>query len=349
MNRPYQYSIVFYLVACVLVTACAEPPKPAGPKFKGRVLLLTGDPATGAALAELTQAGDGYNLATLTPGVKEAAASSDQTRLLFATKDEISVRDLGTGAATSLVKGETSCLAWAPDGNHFSYQQKSGNSTKLYVADLEGKAKLVLDDSNGTTDCAHWIAKDRLVLDRFVGLTTRKGAEPLKPNTSSVATVGEAVKLKDTPRKWSIESVCAKSNEGFVRSADQGRLLIAKNIDRFETLDPAPASCSECRFIGYAAQSCAPFFIEQPSSTTTELFFLNPTNWQKQRPTSITWTFANAKFLINSAARLMVVGDAPDKLLLIDTESGEVTPFFQNAAARGIVLVSPVPIVWIEK
>jgi hypothetical protein len=126
-------------------------------------------------------------------------------------------------------------------------------------------------------------------------------------------------------------------------------LLIAKNIDHFESLDPSPAPCTECRFIGYAAQSCAPFFIEQPSSTTTELFFLNPTNWQKQRPTSITWTFANAKFLINSAARLMVAGDAPDKLLLIDTETGEVTPFFQNAAARGIVLVSPVPVVWIEK
>ena len=340
-------------IACLLLglgvaAACSEPPKPAGPKFKGRVLLLTGDPSTGAALAELTQAGDGYNLATLTPGVKEAAASLDQTRLLFATKDEISVRDLASGSVTSLVKGESACLAWAPDGNHFSYQQKSGNATKLYVADVTGNAKLVLDDSNGTTNCAQWIAKDRLVLDRFVGLT-KKGAESLKANTSTVATIGEAVKLKDTPRKWSIESVCAKSNEGFVRSADQNALMIAKNIDRFETLDPSPAPCSDCRFIGYAAQSCAPFFIEQPSSTTTELFFLNPTNWQKQRPTSITWTFANARFLINSAARLMVAGDAPDKLLLIDTESGEVTPFFQNAAARGIVLVSPVPIVWIEK
>ena len=313
------------------------------------MFLLTGDPAIGAALAELTQAGEGYNLATLTPGVKEATATLDQTRLLFATKDEISVRDLANGSVTSLVKGEGTCLAWAPDGNHFSYQQRAGNSTKLFVADVRGQAKLVLDDTNGTTACAHWIAKDRLVLDRFVGLRTKKGAEPLKPNTSTVATIGEAVKLKDTPRKWLIESVCAKSNEGFVRSADQNQLLIAKNIDHFETLDPSPAPCSECRFIAYAAQSCAPFFIEQPSRTTTELFFLNPTNWQKQRPTSITWTFANAKFLINSAARLMVAGDAPDKLLLIDTESGEVTPFFQNAAARGIVLVSPAPIVWIEK
>ena len=341
--------IAFGLIACWLTAGCSEPPKPSGPKFTGRVLLLTGDPSTGAALAELTQAGDGYNLTTITPGVKEAVASSDQKRLLYATKDEISMRDLGSGAVTSLVKGESVCLAWAPDGNHFSYQQRSTGSTKLYVGDLDGKTKLVLDDPNGATECAHWISADRLVLDRFVGLTTKKGTEPLKPNTSTVATIGETVKLKHMPKKWSIESVCAKSNDGFVRSADEGRLLVAKNIDRFESLDPSPAPCSDCRFIGYAAQSCAPFFIEQPSSTTTELFFLNPTNWQKQRPTSITWTFANARFLINSAARLMVVGDAPDKLLLIDTESGEVTPFFQDAKARGIVLVSPMPIVWIEK
>lgn len=337
------------LIACWLTAGCSEPPKPTGPKFTGRVLLLTGDPSTGADLAELTQAGDSYNLTTLTAGVKEAVASPDQMRLLYATKDEINLRDLASGAVTPLVKGEGACLAWAPDGNRFSYQERAGSSTKLYVADLDGKTKLVLDDPNGTTDCAEWIAKDRLVLDRFVGLSTKKGGELLKPNTSTVATIGETVKLKDTPRKWSIESVCAKSNNGFVRSADQGRLLIAKNIDRFESLDPAPAPCSECEFIGYAAQSCAPFFIEQATSTTTELFFLNPTNWQKQRPTSITWTFANAKFLINSSARLMVAGDTPDKLLLIDTENGEVTRFFQNAAARGIVLVSPVPIVWIEK
>lgn len=341
--------ITFGLIACWLTAGCSEPPKPSGPKFTGRVLLLTGDPSTGAALAELTQSGDGYNLTTITPGVKEAVASPDQTRLLFATKDEISVRDLGSGAVTSLVKGESVCLAWAPDGKHFSYQQRSAGSTKLYFGDLDGRAKLVLDDPNGATDCAHWISADRLVLDRFVGLTTKKTAEPLKPNTSTVATIGESVQLKHTPKKWSIESVCAKSNEGFVRSADQGRLLVAKNIDRFESLDPSPAPCSDCRFIGYAAQSCAPFFIEQPSSTTTELFFLNPTNWQKQRPTSITWVFSDARFLIKSSARLMVAGDTPDKLLLIDTESGEVTPFFQNAAARGIALVAPVPIVWIEK
>jgi hypothetical protein len=310
------------------------------------VLLLTGDASKGATLAELTASGDGFNLATLTPGVTEAVATIDETRLLFATKEEISSRDLKSGTVKSLVKGEAVCLAWAPDGNHFSYQERSRDATKFYVSDLDGKTKLILDDPNGSTQCPHWISKDRLVLDRFVGPRTNKGTE-LKPNTSTVVTI-EPLTLKDTPKKWTIESVCVKSNNGFVRS-DQGRLLIAKNIDRFETLEPAPAPCSDCRFVGYAAQSCYPFFIEQPLSTTTELFSINPMDWQKQKPASIGWTFsANARFVIKSSARLAVVGDAPDKLLLIDAESGDATPFFRNEAERKNVLISPAPIVWIE-
>jgi hypothetical protein len=334
-------------VTCALLAGCSsEPTKRPGPKFTGRVLLLTGDASKGAALAELTQSGDGFNLATITPGVTEAVATIDETRLLYATKDEISSRDLKSGAVKSLVKGESVCLAWAPDGNHFSYQQRTGGATRTYVSDLDGKARLMLDDPNGSTECAHWISKDRLVLDRFVGARTTKGAE-LKPNTSTVVTI-EPLTLKDTPRKWTIESVCAKSNNGFVRS-DQGRLLIAKNIDRFETLDPSPAPCSDCRFVGYAAQSCYPFFTEQPLSTTTELFSINPMDWQKQKPASISWTFsANARFVIKSSARLAVVGDVPDKLLLIDAESGDVTPIFKNDDPKKLSLISPAPIVWIE-
>jgi hypothetical protein len=119
------------------------------------VLLLTGQPPGGPALAELTAIGDGYNLATITPGVHEAVPSPDQTRLLFATREEISVRDLANGTVKSLVKGESVCLGWAPDGNHFSYQQRSGGSTKSFVSDLAGTSKMFLDDTNGSTDCPH--------------------------------------------------------------------------------------------------------------------------------------------------------------------------------------------------
>jgi len=349
MRNVFRYLIAFGLAGAAFASGCATQPEHTGPKFTGRLLLLIGDASNGGNLSELIANGDKYNVSTVTSGVREAVANLDQSRLLYTTKDEILVRDLQTGAVKPLVKGESNCLAWAPDGNHFSYKQTSGKATKYYASDLDGRTKLILEDPNGSIDCARWIAPDRLVFDRFVGATVQKGGEPLKPNTTTVATISDPVKLKDTPRKWTVESYCTKTNNGFVRSADQGRLLIAKNIDHFESLDPSPAPCSECRFVGYAAQSCVPFFVEQSLSTSTDLFYLNPTNWQKQKPASINRTFSpNAKMLIRSSARLMVVGDA-GSLLLIDTESGEITPLIDAPATAAAPAETKAPIVWIEK
>jgi hypothetical protein len=54
--------------------------------------------------------------------------------------------------------------------------------------------------------------------------------------------------------------------------------------------------------------------------------------------------------LINSSARLMIVGDAPASLLLVDTESGETAPFFPKSAGptAATKLQFPRPVVWIE-
>ena len=390
MNRVHTtrlHSIGILIICAALIAACSRQTIPIGPKFAGRLLLLAGENTNGADLIELTGApgGSTYNLSLVTRGVFEAAASPDQMRLLYTTKDEILLRDLRTGAVKSLVKGENFCLAWSPDGNRFSYKQKSPapakapNSdargrTKLFVSDLDGKEKLIWEDtfadygtsslpgqsavfesSGGSFGCAHWIAPDRLIFDRFLGAFPKqqKGGEALKPNTTTLAIVSDSVKLKDNQRKWSIESICPSGSVAFLRPHDQAQpLLIARSLDQLETLDPSPAPCSGCRFVGFAARSCVPFFIEDATSTSTDLFSLNPTNWQRQRGTRISQTFSvNAKMVIKSSARLMIAGDTPDLLLLIDTESGESVPFFPKSAAPPTSegrLRSPVPIVWIE-
>ena len=349
MNQSRLYRVGILLVFSALICACTQETKPTTPKFTGRLLFLSGDPTNGANLSELTAAGTDYSVSTITGGVFEAVASPDQTHLLYTTKDEIMQRDLRSGAVKSLVKGDNFCLAWAPDGNHFSYRQRSTGPSKLYESDLNGQSKLILEDPNGSLSCAQWIAADRLVFDRFVGTQQKtKSAEPIKPNTTTVATIGDPVKLHDSPKKWTIESVCAKANNGFLRPADGGQLLIAKNIDHYETLDPSPASCSECRFVGYAAQSCVPFFVEQPTSSATEIFYLNPTNLQKQRPGSINRTFSlSAKMLIKSSAKSIIVGDA-GWLLLIDAESGEITPLLPKPPEPATPADAKAPIVWIE-
>jgi hypothetical protein len=341
------------LTICGVIGGCSqETPRPAA-KFAGRLLLLSGSGANGADLLELTPSADGqsYNLSTITNGVIEATASADQTELLYTTKSEIGVRDLHSGTTKSIIKGEGYCLAWSPDAKRFSYKEKQGTSTKLYVSDREGKTKLIWEDTSGVEHdavryCAQWVAPDRIVFDRLVGMIPKQSiSESLKPNTTTVATVGDSVKFVDGERKWSIQGVCPSGNV-LVSPADQAQpTLVAKTTDNFAKLNPTPAS-SEGHFIGFAARSCVPFFISQSLSTTTDLFSLNPTNWQRLRTTAITYTFSlNAKFLIKSSAKLMIAGDAPDKLLLIDTESGDVTPL---TIAGNVKPTSPVPVVWIE-
>jgi len=370
-----RYCIGVVIIACALFAACSRPTVPVAPKFTGRLLLLAGESTNGADLIELSPAssGSGYSHSLVTSGVFEATASSDRTQLLYTTKDEILLRDLRTGAVKPLVKGENFCLAWAPDGNHFSFKQNSANSqTRLYVSDLEGKTKLIWDDPNahlgistaqssgtaraaGTFGCARWLAPDRLIFDRFIGSVAKPkpGSEVLKPNTTTLATVDGAVKLSDSDKKWIIEGVCQVGSAVFLRAQDQSQILIAKNLDNLKTLNPKPGPCSSCRFAGFAAKSCVPFFIEDSSSTSSELFYLNPTNWERQRAAHIGQTFSvSARMLINSAARLMVVGDVPASLFLVDTETGEITPFFPKAGVPGASddrFKSPVPVVWIEK
>ena len=384
MHTLGRYCIGIVIISCALLGACSRQPLSVGPKFSGRLLLLAGENTNGANLLEVNAAGSTYNYSIVTSGVFEAAASPDRTRLLYTTKDGILLRDLRTGAVKPLVKGENYCLAWSPDGNRFSYKQQSpapekapgseaGPPAKLYVSDLEGNTKLIWEDlfaDHGTVNspgqsslleraanssgCAHWIAPDRLIFDRLLGAfpKQKKGGEVLKPNTTTLAILSDPVKLSDTDRKWSIESVCQAGSAAVLRPHDQGQpILMAKSLEPLKTLDPSPAPCSGCRFVGFAAQSCVPFFIEDATSTSSELFYLNPTNWQRQRGTRIEHTFsATARMLIKSSARLMIVGDVPATLLLIDTESGEFVPFFPKSAGSTAnpELQSPRPVVWIE-
>jgi hypothetical protein len=198
------YVLAAIIIAGVLTVSCSSPPVKEDPKFSGRLLLLSGDPASGANLIELSGSGPAYNLATITNGVFEALPSPDQTRLLFTTKDELLVRDLGTGNVKPLIKGASFCLSWAPDGNHFSYKTSSGTQTRLYASDMDGKAKMIWEDSFGSGErsagafgCAQWIAPDRLIFYRLLGAIAnqKKGAEPPKPNTTTLAILGSPVKF----------------------------------------------------------------------------------------------------------------------------------------------------------
>src|SRR5256884_3477771 len=219
--RKFGHSCIAIVIAgCALAAACTQQTKSIGPKFSGRLLFLAGANTNGADLFELSTTfnGSGYNYSLVTAGVFEAAPNPDQTQLLYTTRDEILLRDLRNGAVKSLVKGENFCLAWSPDVDHFSYSQQSpaderaslsesGTRTKLYVSDLDGKSKLIWQDLTATyaasspeqsaaleraatsSGCPHWIARDRLLFDRFLGASPKHRGEVLTPNTTTIETL----------------------------------------------------------------------------------------------------------------------------------------------------------------
>src|SRR6185503_3991884 len=146
----------------------------------------------------------------------------------------------------------------------------AGARTRLYASDLDGKAKLIWEDLVATygtvtpagqsvvleraaasSGCAQWIAPDRFIFDRLLGAfpKQKKGGEVLKPNTTTLAILSDPVKLSDTERKWSIESICQAGTVAFLRPHDQAQpILIARSLEPLKTLDPSPAPCSACRF-----------------------------------------------------------------------------------------------------
>lgn len=351
--RTIRFQIISLLILCVLIGACSEKIVPVTPKFSGRLIVLSGND-----LLEVTAGGNStFNRSTLVSGITEAVASADQTQLLYATKDSIVLRKIATGDVEEMIKGAGYCLAWSPDGKRFSYKQRTESSIKLFVSDLEDNEKLVWEERfadkpdvnhSDPLGCAHWVAPDKLIFDRY-GPSQKKGGD-VKPNTTTLATVADSPKLVDAEKKWSVEGIC-KSGNALLRS-DQGQILTAKSLENLKAVNPSSGPCSACRFAGFAANSCVPFFIEDSSSTSTDVFYLNPTNWQRQRSGHVGQPFSvNARMLINSGARLMIVGDAPSALLLIDTETGEMTNFFPKSGGPpgSGELTSPVPIVWIEK
>jgi len=227
-------TLAFVIVCGALIAACTQPTAPVGPKFSGRVLLLAGDKTSGADLVELSASptDSTYNFSIVTKGVFDAAASPDRSRLVYATRDGILLRDFATSEVKILIKGQSGCLVWAPDGKHFSYKQGSnGERATLYASDLDGKSKLIWEDlvtDQGAFGCPHWVAPDRIIFDRFLGGAPRqkKSGEALKPNTTTMAILGDSLKLIDIDRKWLIEGICSVGSGAFLRSVDQNELLI---------------------------------------------------------------------------------------------------------------------------
>ena len=345
-----------------MIAACTRKRAWTGPKFSGRLLVLAQDWDLHSDLIEITPAPDSYNYKVIISDVFAATVSPDQTRLLYSNRDGLFLRELRTGDVEQVVPsagGTQRCLAWSPDSKRFSFRSSESHQrtarASLFVSDLDDNTQLIWESWVGgvSSDCdVHWIAPDRLIFDRVLRATPQqeKAGEVLLANTTTIAIVADPVKFVDTDKAWSIEEVCQSGNTAVVRPQHKGYpVFVAKDLNDLKTLNPSQA-CAYCRFAGFAAKSCVPFFMSSDLKTSTDLFSINPGDGKPQKPTHINQVFeVTAKMMINSSAGLMVAGSG-DSLFLVDTTSGNVEPFFPKSFSSILnkKIISIQPIGWFE-
>jgi hypothetical protein len=350
------------ILCCGIIPACTRKRAWTGPKFTGRLLVLAEDWDLSSDLIEITPGPNStYSHTLITSGLFEAAASPDQTRLLFSTREGLFLRDLRTGDDKKMAPyagGTNRCLAWSPDNSRFSFRSSESHRKEarayLYVSDLDGNKKMIWESWTGgePSDCdVHWIAPDRLIFDRVRGHTPEQeeAGEVLLENTTTLAVLGDPVKFVDTEKTWSFEGVCHFGNAVVVSPAFKDvPVFITKSLDDLLITNPERV-CSDCQLAGFAAKSCLPFFLETDFKTST-IYSLNPSNWQIQNPVHVNQVFSRTdELMINSSAKLMVAGNG-DQLFLIDTESGNIEPFFPKTfdVMLNKRIIGIEPILWLE-
>jgi hypothetical protein len=328
------------------------------------LLVLVRDWDLSADLVELTPgANEPTHQKLISSGMFEAVPSPDEQRLLYSNKDGVFVRDQAGGADRQLAPaagGTNRCLAWAPDGNRISFRASESHQRSarawLSVSDLNGKTKVIWESWVGGTssDCdVHWIAPDRLIFDRVLGVSAQqqKDGAVLIANTTTMVTLKEPISSIDMEARWSIRGICPVGKAAVLTPHHKdGPIAMATDLNDLKTLNPSPLSCSVCKFAGFAAKSCVPFFLSMGEGKNTGVFSLNPVNWQRQRMATIDQSLGmNSKSLVSSSAKLMVVGDG-SSLFLVNTDSGERTNLLPQTpvASSGKKVIAVEPVLWIE-
>src|SRR5207253_474411 len=178
--RVFRLPIISLIILCSMIAACTRKRAWTGPRFSGRLLVLAEDWDFHSDLIEITPGPNStYNHTVITSGLFQAAASPDQTRLLYSTREGLFLRDLRSGVDKQMAPyagGTNRCLAWSPDSKRFSFRSSESHQpaarANLYVSDLDGKTQVIWESWTGGVSSVcevPWIARDRFICDRVGG------------------------------------------------------------------------------------------------------------------------------------------------------------------------------------
>ena len=328
------------------------------PQFRGSLLFLAGTMSTdqGLKLVELNAIPDRatYSSSIIASNVSEAVLAPDGIHLLYTARDGVFIRDLQTGSTTK-VGANGDCPEWAPDSKHFSLREylprsdkQVGSRGRLQVFDLNGTAKSIWEDSAepygfasqhsetavGMSGCAKWIAPDRLVFERFTGPfpAQKMAGEYIKPNTTSIAILGEPLRFIDARKEYLVAGVCPFGSTSVLQKADDSSLFVSPGFNDFPVLGPLRVSCTQCSFVGFD-RSCSPYFFERVSDSKEHIFRVDNASLLKMPNLDL-----NIEQLSTGSLPEAVISASGTKIAIAPTFRGELN-FVDLATGRSAVIL----------
>lgn len=320
---PHRAAVGVVLAACLLagITSCtassrpaAAPAKPAQPT--GRLILETVNgeidemtfAADGDASSRQIVAGSPIGPIGSTISREAAALSPDGTTLAYGDSRGLVLRNLQTGADTTLTLPDTttvSCVNWAPDGRHLAVgtsdalylSDQTGHMTSLYTVVTQnytsapiGSGGLSIVASSFT--CGAWLNPTELVFQQsgpFPDTLSQGMGTTLPADTTTVATLsaGAPPRTVNEPTQWSVVASCGALT---VTDSYPGLYLISGLSGEVTAAQAAPPKAKIADDAGSTALfpdgTCLPVLIDPGSDNGTEVSRLDPkthradTTWQ---------------------------------------------------------------------
>lgn len=257
-------------------------------------------------------------------GFKPVSISPDYRYLLYCD-EQLHIYDTDTKETRALPS--VSCsqqFRWSPTSSKFSY----GDGSSLYIYDLSLNTSIhvytapsdhyfpgagLSKEYSGEVTLGVWIGPNRLVFQRFTGVMPYEITIPgygsikppeLRPNTTSLAILGEDVELLDSDFRFDIREVSADNSLYIINIIGNENYYLTQSFEDFAGMRTTSLPIStDCLFVGFVNNTNELFFIDVRDD---RFYFVDPDTKEVLRgpetPTDI--------------KSLVWVGDSEDKEII---------------------------------